>query len=627
MMLHKLTFRGELPQNFEKAFAELAPMLDFASGEDGITVTCFRADQMVAEKQNGVIRLGWEKPVQLYRAISVLKQHWDEENFAVRQKPCFDTGCMLDVSRNAVLRVDSVKAILRSMALMGMDIGMLYTEETFEVPEEPYFGYMRGRYSMAELKEIDDYADILGIEMIPCVQTLGHLERFLQWPTVKSKYADNDTVLLADSEDTYVLIRRILEAAVKPFRTKRIHIGMDEAHGIGTGAHLRRFGYEKAHSIIHRHLLRVKEMLDEMGLQPMMWSDMYFRPDSPNNTYYDSGEPSQTAIDSVVPGVELVYWDYYHNTEAEYQTMMDKHKKMTDNTLFAGGVWTWSGVAPDVTKMLATTVPALRMCKRNGVPLALATAWGDDGAETDRFLALPGLQVYAEFSYTGDHDEAVVAERFRVCCGEDWENIVRMDRFNRIPGMCLSDRDGFVNTAKFLLYQDPMVQLFTKDMEGVQAAAHYAALAAEYRAMTPKTGTFGRIQNFYGQLAQVLADKCYWHEHIADAVRKGDREAAVKLAEMLPSLIEKVQQFRNTWREMWHRHNKPYGFELHDIRIGGVCARLDTARTRVLAWAAGEHGEDLEELRQDVLHYNWREKDERWACVYLAEEIASACRT
>ena len=86
---------------------------------------------------------------------------------------------MFDVSRNAVLRPDALRGFLRRMALMGLDVGMMYTEDTYEVPGEPYFGYMRGRYSIEELRALDDYAAILGIELVPCIQTLGHLNRVL----------------------------------------------------------------------------------------------------------------------------------------------------------------------------------------------------------------------------------------------------------------------------------------------------------------------------------------------------------------------------------------------------------------------------------------------------------------
>ena len=87
---------------------------------------------------------------------------------------------------------------------------------------------------------------------------------------------------LADSEETYSFLRQILTAASAPYRSKRIHIGMDEAHGVGMGAHLRLHGYEKPYDILRRHLKRVLDIVNELGLSPMMWSDMYFRPESPH---------------------------------------------------------------------------------------------------------------------------------------------------------------------------------------------------------------------------------------------------------------------------------------------------------------------------------------------------------
>lgn len=30
------------------------------------------------------------------------------------------------------------------MAMMGLNLGMMYTEDTYEVPGQPYFGYQRG---------------------------------------------------------------------------------------------------------------------------------------------------------------------------------------------------------------------------------------------------------------------------------------------------------------------------------------------------------------------------------------------------------------------------------------------------------------------------------------------------
>lgn len=62
---------------------------------------------------------------------------------------------------------------------------------------------------------------------MPCIQTLGHLGQILQWPYY-SHLRDNYEVLLANNDDTYALIEKMISAASAPFRSKIIHLGMDE---------------------------------------------------------------------------------------------------------------------------------------------------------------------------------------------------------------------------------------------------------------------------------------------------------------------------------------------------------------------------------------------------------------
>ena len=66
---------------------------------------------------------------------------------------------MFDCSRNAVLNLKSVKKYIDLLAKMDYKGLMLYTEDTYEVNNEPYFGYLRGRYSKEELKEISSYGN------------------------------------------------------------------------------------------------------------------------------------------------------------------------------------------------------------------------------------------------------------------------------------------------------------------------------------------------------------------------------------------------------------------------------------------------------------------------------------
>ena len=76
-------------------------------------------------------------------------------------------GLMVDCSRNAVLNVESIKKLIDLMNIMGYDSLQLYTEDTYEVEGEPYFGYKRGKYSINEIQEIDEYAKSKNVKLIP----------------------------------------------------------------------------------------------------------------------------------------------------------------------------------------------------------------------------------------------------------------------------------------------------------------------------------------------------------------------------------------------------------------------------------------------------------------------------
>ncbi|MBO4262615.1 MAG: beta-N-acetylhexosaminidase, partial [Clostridia bacterium] len=220
-------------------------------------------------------------------------------------------GVMLDCSRNAVLRPEKVKELAKILKSFGYNMLQLYTEDTYEVDGEPYFGYKRGRYTQEELKDIVDHCDEIGVEVIPCVQTLAHLNAAFKWRPY-AEICDTANILLVDEPRTYEFIENIFKTLKKCFKSEYVHIGMDEAHMLGLGKHLDRHGYENRFDILKRHLGKVMDLAKKYGLKPVMWSDMFFR--LGNHGAYYSAEPKLTeeAKKAVPEGVSLCYWDYYH---------------------------------------------------------------------------------------------------------------------------------------------------------------------------------------------------------------------------------------------------------------------------------------------------------------------------
>ena len=117
------------------------------------------------------------------RAICSSGRPREQEEASVHEEPAFDhLTYMADCSRNAVPTLSFLRTLIRSLALMGYDRLMLYTEDTYEVPGYPFFGYLRGRYSQDDLRALDAYAQGYGVELVPCIQTLAHLNGIFHWP-------------------------------------------------------------------------------------------------------------------------------------------------------------------------------------------------------------------------------------------------------------------------------------------------------------------------------------------------------------------------------------------------------------------------------------------------------------
>src|SRR5690606_34416622 len=97
----------------------------------------------LAVHKGDAIAVRYGRPIDAFRALGRLlgEDAGDLEGFT--ETPRLDmAGVMIDVSRNGVLRPDAVRALLRRYALMGLDTVLLYTEDTYEVPGEPFFGYL-----------------------------------------------------------------------------------------------------------------------------------------------------------------------------------------------------------------------------------------------------------------------------------------------------------------------------------------------------------------------------------------------------------------------------------------------------------------------------------------------------
>ncbi len=501
-------------------------------------------------------------------------------------------GVMLDMSRNAVMKPEEVKDFASIIKSFGYNMLQLYTEDTYEVDGEPYFGYLRGRYTKEELKDIVSYCNSIGLEVIPCMQTLAHLNQIFLWREYK-RVNDTGAILLVGEERTYTLIENMFRSLRECFTTDIIHIGMDEAHMLGLGKYLDKHGYQNRFDILKGHLLKVIDIAKKYGFKPIMWSDMFFRLAN-GGEYYDWSNITDEVRAAKPEGVDLVFWDYYHNDKETYDGMLDAHKTFSGETWFAGGVWTWMGFTPFNAFSVEAMSKAVVSCQERDIDNIFMTMWGDDGRECSFYSVLPALYLIKR-AHDGVTDKEALRAEFYELTGESLDAMMALDLANMMVGNTSSTS----NIAKTMLYSDPLFGFIDVTVKG-GAAPECRKNAETLREYAKASKNYAYLFEVQAALADILEYKYDLGKRARDAYKAGDKAALTALLPEYTICATRVKKFHRLFSAQWHKENKPHGFEVHDYRLGGLMRRLESCMERVEAYLAGRI-DSLPELEEELL--------------------------
>ena len=583
----------------------LRDTLGFEMG-DGITVKAVKGDRIGVKLDGSVATLYYRQKHQFYRELGVLVEEAKKsDSFDITEDGQFEMlSAMVDASRGAVPNVKSVKRLIDLMALMGYSMVMLYTEDTVELDRRPYFGYMRGRYTKNELREIDDYAYEYGIEVIPCLECYGHMEKYLFWPEA-APIKDTDKILLAREEATFEFLDELIGEVSSCFRSRRIHIGMDEANEMGRGKFLDKHGYVPAFEIFNEYMARLVEITDKHGLTPMMWSDMYFRVCNGGRYSSSTNDVPPEVADKIPEQVELVYWHYGEVPGAD-DVMLKRHLKLGRKVIFAGGSWSWIGHFPEHNYAYETTVSSIEACRKNDIKELMMTLWFNDNAECDLFANLIPLSFTAELAYRVAPDADTLRARFETVTGGSYEAFSDMSQYhNVINGDTLYENfhDRFL--GKPLFWQDIMEGLYDTHLIGKNMSGHYAAYAARIgEKVLTSSDEWGYLYKMAADVFDYMAIKALIAENLVPAYKAGDKDKLREICDtLIPQLREKAIKAHSAHKAAWFRTNKVLGWANMDIRYAGVVARCDTARALISDYLDGRL-DTLEELDEERLDKN-----------------------
>ena len=602
---------SELDEQMTLAVAELRKSYPLRISEDGIPVMFkkTKSTDISAAFRNDVCEIEADSTPHFYFALSMLllKSQTIEDSLLYsrrdaqrllefRKVHCFEkNGLMLDLSRNAVAHIDMLKKFIREMAFMGHSWFMLYMEDVYEVEGVPYFGALRGRYSIKDLQEVDRYAQLFGVQLVPCIQTLAHVDQYFMWEAIEYKYKDIDNILNVGNAEVQALLTRMIASLRKAFSTDIIHIGMDEAYNLGRGRYLDENGFKSKSDIMQDHLSFMKTLCKEYGFKPIVWDDMFF------SRYSDN---KNGAVPTIPNHVGLMYWDYYSCSFKHYQDKLKLCRSMAKKTMFAGGAWRWTGFIPHHKKTLETTLAALAACRKERIKEVIVTAWGDDGNEAPLYTCMFGLVLFAYLDCNAEYQEAEFSQYLKLYTGMGLDEWMRQGEPDLFEGTTGNDYD--ITPSKYLLYQDPLgskflhyVRTLTTDMDAVYTKLEKAFTEEVANTDNPLQQ---RIAEFYAMMMKTLYYKWRLPLDIWEAYKKADKKALQSLIEnKIEPLKTALTGMAKARRKIWAEECRAFGSEVLDHRFGAMLMRLEITQEVLTGYIQGKikQIDELEEERLD----------------------------
>ncbi|MCX5662745.1 MAG: family 20 glycosylhydrolase [Planctomycetota bacterium] len=163
----------------------------------------------------------------------------------------------------------------------GHNTLLLYLEGVVRTKSFP-FRPADASYSPADMERVVKHAARRGLDVVPCIATLGHAEHFLTCKELEPLKESGPNVwgghmFCPSNAGTYAFLRDYLAEIAAVFPSEQMHIGCDEAWGLGTCPTCRaKLDDGLSHDdLFIEHLLSMHAILQPLGKRPWIWDDMF----------------------------------------------------------------------------------------------------------------------------------------------------------------------------------------------------------------------------------------------------------------------------------------------------------------------------------------------------------------
>jgi hypothetical protein len=171
-------------------------------------------------------------------------------------------------------------SLLDDFSVLRYNLILVEWEDSFPWSVAPSFRSPTA-YSEDEVRQFVEKAERLGLELVPLVQTLGHMENFLKgdrYAFLRERPDGDETINPLAPEAVPFVQSLILDVLRLMPQVKRFHLGGDEAwapgYAGGNPAVQAFFAQHGPAPLYLQHMGALLPILEKKQIRPMLWHDM-----------------------------------------------------------------------------------------------------------------------------------------------------------------------------------------------------------------------------------------------------------------------------------------------------------------------------------------------------------------
>jgi len=462
-------------------------------------------------------------------------------------------GVMLDVSRGKVPTFETLCTVVDQCARLKLNALMLYVEHTFRFRRHPRIGAGTSPLDAETLRRLDVYAAERGVELIPSLQSLGHMDHVLNLPEYSHLAETPSHWTLAPAvPETYALLQDLYDEFLPNFTSGFFNANCDESFDLGSGRSAEMQQELGAGGPFLAHVSRVRELARSHGKRTMIWADM------------PHAHPERLAEFAA----DVVFLDWWYEATFDY----DRVKRFAEagrDFLVCPGTSTWNCLFPRVDNAVANVTGWADAGRRHGALGLLVTDWGDFGHYNLQGNSWFGYAWAAEQAWGGegaDFDRAFSSAVF----GDDSGTAARLYR-----------ELGAIHDAGFPVFNgSPLQFLFFDDLDTAffLQGARRPALQRAARRLERVRERIDRARHRFRRETRTWRELRYAADASAFAVEKAlaggaylawrrkpsalDARARRGLARRLRVLAERQRALGRRLQRLWLARSRPSNLEL-----------------------------------------------------------------